>query len=158
MQRIISTSVALILLGSAAVACPDPESAASNTYDVAGEALQVAQTFSVTAGGENPVLACGDVQPSTDRGEGFFAIQPDFAFDFSGLAGFGLEISASSDCDTVLLINTSSSNWYYDDDDSGDDQPQIVLTKPVDGQIQIWVGTYDGAYCNAQLKLETFSR
>jgi hypothetical protein len=54
------------------------------------------------------------------------------------------------------LINTASVNWYYDDDDNGDLDPKIVLTRPADGYLDIWVGTYDGAYCDAILSLETF--
>jgi hypothetical protein len=63
-----------------------------------------------------------------------------------------------SECDAALLINTASANWYYDDDDNGDLDPKIVLTRPANGRIDIWIGTYDGEFCNAQLQLETFDR
>jgi len=74
------------------------------------------------------------------------------------MAGLRLVISAVSACDAALLINTSSANWYYDDDDNGNQDPRIVLTRPVDGRIDVWIGTYDGEYCNAQLKMETFAQ
>jgi len=49
-------------------------------------------------------------------------------------------------------------NWFYDDDDNGNLDPRIVLTRPSNGIIDIWVGTYDGEYCDAVLSLETFRR
>lgn len=67
-------------------------------------------------------------------------------------------ISVVSRCDSALLINTASGSWYYDDDDNGNLDPRIVLTRPLDGQIDIWVGTYDGDFCDAQLRMETFYR
>lgn len=72
--------------------------------------------------------------------------------------GLRLVISAISECDSALLINTSSANWYYDDDDNGNLDPRIVLTQPVDGRIDVWMGTYDGQYCGAELRMETFAQ
>ena len=43
-------------------------------------------------------------------------------------------------------------------DDNGNLDPRIVLTRPIDGRIDIWIGTYDGEYCNAQLQMETFDK
>ena len=69
-------------------------------------------------------------------------------------------VNACSDEDlaemTELLINTGSANWYYDDDDNGNMDPKITLTYPSDGYLDVWVGTYDGQYCDATLRLETF--
>jgi hypothetical protein len=74
------------------------------------------------------------------------------------MSGLRLEISVISKCDSALLINTASANWYYDDDDNGNMDPKIVLTRPLDGYLDVWVGTYDGDYCDAILELETFRR
>ena len=71
---------------------------------------------------------------------------------------YKLAISVVSRCDAALLINTGSVNWFYDDDDNGNLDPRIVLTRPSNGIIDIWVGTYDGDYCDAVLSMETFSR
>jgi len=57
-----------------------------------------------------------------------------------------------------LLINTGSTSWYYDDDDNGNADARISLTRPANGRIDVWVGTYDGTYCDAKLSLETFYR
>ena len=33
---------------------------------------------------------------------------------------------------------------WNDDDDNGNLDPKIVLTRPVDGRIDVWIGTFDG--------------
>ncbi|KIQ68956.1 hypothetical protein Wenmar_02688 [Wenxinia marina DSM 24838] len=35
-------------------------------------------------------------------------------------------------------------------------EPRIVLTRPSNGILDVWVGTHDGSYCNPELRLETF--
>lgn len=74
------------------------------------------------------------------------------------MAGNQLVIAVQSRCDAALLINTGSATWYYDDDDNGNQDPKIVLTRPADGWLDIWVGTYDGQYCDAVLQMQTFRR
>lgn len=71
--------------------------------------------------------------------------------------GLRLVISAISEYDSVLLINTGSASWYYNND-NGNLDPKIRLTRPANGRIDVWMGTYDGEYCNARLRLETFAR
>ena len=44
--------------------------------------------------------------------------------------------------DTILLINDPYGDWYCDDDSNGDLQPSISFRRPVEGQYDIWVGTY----------------
>ncbi len=144
--------------GTTAVACPDFNVAAVDAYEATGGQLRQPRVFNVVAGGENYIWNCNNIQPGTDQGAGYFTTQPDFSFTLSGMAGLRLVVSAVSNCDSALLINTSSANWYYDDDDNGNLDPRIVLTRPVDGRIDVWMGTYDGAYCNAQLRMETFAR
>jgi hypothetical protein len=158
MKTLILTAVAVLGFGTSAMACPDFNSQAAEAYSASGAQLRSAKTFSVVAGGENYIWNCPNVRPGTDQGAGYFTSQPDFSFTLSGMAGLRLVVSAVSECDSALLINTSSANWYYDDDDNGNLDPKITLTRPVDGRIDIWMGTYDGEYCNANLRLETFAR
>lgn len=114
--------------------------------------------FDVDAGGDNYIWDCPNVRPGTDRGAGYFTTRPDFTFRLSGMRGLQLVVSVISNCDSALLVNTASANWYYDDDDNGNGDPRIVLTRPADGYLDIWVGTYDGSVCAAQLQMETFRR
>jgi len=158
MRAYIIAIVALFGFAAPVVACPDFNVAANEAYQATGGQLRQPRIFNVVAGGENYVWDCPNVRPGTDQGAGFFTTQADFSFTLTGMAGLQLVISANSACDAALLINTSSANWYYDDDDNGNRDPRIVLTRPVDGRIDVWIGTYDGEYCNAQLKMETFAR
>jgi hypothetical protein len=158
MKTLLLSAIAAFGFGSTAIACPNFNTQAAESYNASGAQLRSAKAFSVVAGGENYIWNCPNVTPGTDQGAGYFTSQPDFSFQLSGMAGLRLAVSAVSECDSALLINTSSANWYYDDDDNGNLDPKIVLTRPVDGRIDIWMGTYDGEYCNAQLRLETFAR
>ena len=152
------SSVFFIGFASVAAACPNYDLSPGASYNVSGQQLYSPQTYDVVAGGENDVWQCPNVTPGTDTGAGYFTSAPDFSFGLSGMAGYQLVLSVVSACDSALLINTASANWYYDDDDNGNLDPRIDLTRPVDGRIDVWIGTYDGEYCDAQLQLETFDR
>jgi len=158
MRLLTLAAAAFCGLAGGAVACPDFNMAAVEAYQASGSQLRQPKVFNVVAGGENYVWNCRNVTPQTDEGAGYFTSQPDFSFNLSGMGGLRLVISAVSECDSALLINTASAGWYYDDDDNGNLDPKIVLTRPANGRIDIWMGTYDGEYCNARLRMETFAR
>ncbi len=101
--------------------------------------------FRFVAGGNNNIRNCRNVTPGTDRGRGYVTTAPDFTFSLSGMGAYQLVVSVVSECDSVLLVNTSSANWYYDDDDNGNLDAKIVLTRPSDGRLDVWVGTENGA-------------
>ncbi len=149
---------ALFAFGTAAMACPDYNMSPAESYRATGQQLYTPRTFNVVAGGDNYIWNCSHIRPGTDTGAGYFPSAPDFSFSLSGMDRYRLEISVVSECDAALLINTASANWYYDDDDNGNLDPRIVLTRPINGRIDIWIGTYDGEYCNARLQMETFDR
>ncbi|HSG37439.1 MAG TPA: hypothetical protein VLA27_08390 [Paracoccaceae bacterium] len=146
-----------MILGAvvSAEACPDFNQW-GESYQATGEQLYTRRDFNVVAGGENYIWDCPSIKPGTDQGAGYFPTAPDFTFELSKMAGYQLVISVVSACDSALLINTASVNWYYDDDDNGDLDPKIVLTRPADGYLDVWVGTFDGEYCDAIVSLETF--
>ena len=158
MKSIFVTAVSMLGFATGAMACPDYNASPSASYQATGQQMYQERTFDVIAGGENYIWNCSNVRPGTDTGAGYFTTAPDFSFQISGMSRYKLVISMVSECDSALLINTSSANWYYDDDDNGNLDPRIVLTRPVDGRIDIWAGTYDGEYCNARLSMETFDR
>lgn len=158
MKKLLLATFVASLFGTGSDACPDFNLRANEAYQASGGQLRQPKRFDVVAGGDNYVWDCPSIRPGTDQGAGYFTSQPDFSFQLSGMSGLKLVISAVSECDSALLINTASAGWYYDDDDNGNLDPKIVLTRPADGRIDIWMGTYDGAYCNAQLRMETFAR
>lgn len=155
MKNLFHSILAVVGFGGAAQACPnwnlDPSYGSSNLS--AGQ-MRTPQTLPLQAGGNNYVWDCSNVNPQTDQGAGYFTSQPDARFFISGIEGNRLMISVRSNCDSALLINTGTATWYYDDDDAGNLDPQIVLTRPQSGQIDVWVGTYDGAVCDAVLSLQ----
>lgn len=160
MKTILMALAATLGFGGAAVACPNYNITAAEQFNGNGSQLRSPAFYDVIAGGDNYIWNCPGINPQSDRGAGYFPSQPDFRFQLSGMSGLRLEISVVSDCDAALLINTGSATWYYDDDDNRRSplDPSIMLTRPANGFIDIWVGTYDGEYCNAQLRMETFSR
>ena len=151
-------AAAFSFMAGTAQACPDFNQRAVEAYQASGPQLRQPAFFNVVAGGQNYIWNCPQIRPGTDQGAGYFPTQPDFSFDLSQMGGVQLVISVVSQCDAALLINTASVNWYYDDDDNGNFDPRIVLTRPANGRIDVWIGTYDGEYCNAQLRMETFAR
>ncbi|MCG3266427.1 hypothetical protein [Yoonia sp. I 8.24] len=158
MKASILAAAVTFCLSGAAMACPDYNAPPAASYQATGKQMYQERTFDVVAGGENYIWNCSNVRPATDTGAGYFTTGPDFSFQVSGMARYQLVISMVSECDSALLINTSTGGWYYDDDDNGNLDPRIVLTRPVDGRIDIWAGTYDGEYCNARLSMETYNR
>ena len=158
MLRSAFFTAAMMFAGTSAYACPDFNASPQASYNASGKELYTPRGFDVVAGGGNYIWDCPNVRPGTDTGAGFFPTSPDFSFSLSNMAAYKLEVRVTSECDAALLINTASANWYYDDDDNGNLDPKITLTRPVDGYLDIWVVTYDGQYCDAVLRMETFRR
>lgn len=149
---------AVLSFATGALACPDFNIAPQASYEASGKQLYSQRSFDVVAGGNNYIWDCTNVRPGTDTGAGFFPSAPDFSFQLDDMNRYQLVVSVVSNCDAALLINSASANWFYDDDDNGNLDPKIVLTRPVNGRLDVWIGTYDGEYCDAQLQLETFDR
>ncbi|MEY1555153.1 hypothetical protein AB3Y40_05915 [Yoonia sp. R2331] len=155
MKRIFGLAVVLAGLAGGAVACPDFNQSGPGA-ELSAAQMRKGVSYGVQAGGNSLVWNCPNVQPGTDRGAGYFTSRPDFTFLLSGMGGSRLAVSVVSQCDAALLINTSAANWYYDDDDNGNYDPKITLTRPSDGYLDVWVGTYDGDVCDAVLTLQTY--
>ncbi|MFO6466225.1 hypothetical protein ACK8OR_17690 [Jannaschia sp. KMU-145] len=159
MLKLITCAAAALLAGATVVAaCPDwRQNGAVGRFS--GADLWEPRLFDITAGGTNNLRAqCGSIYKSlkSDRGDGYFPTPPDFTIETPGMSGYTLEIAVVSECDSALLVNTPAGNWYYDDDDNGNLDAKITLTSPSSGILDIWVGTHDGQFCDAELRLETF--
>lgn len=154
--RILCSSLVAFVLATAAYACPDPN-LYGDTYELHASDLYNPQSVALVAGGDRQIGNC-NLKYGSDRGTGFVTEEPDFSLKLSGMQNYKLAISVVSDCDAILLINTGAVNWYYDDDDNGNYDPMITLSRPSNGWLDIWVGTHNGALCDAVLTLETFKR
>lgn len=139
------------LSSTAAIACPNYSLSAAAQYGGSGSFFYQPRSYSIIAGGSTNIDYCGGVP-----GTGHFMDRPDFRFDTYQMAGYSLHLRVNSRCDAALLVNTSTGSWIFDDDSNGNLDPLIILPNPVDGYIDVWVGTFDGQYCDAVLELETF--
>src|SRR6056297_323673 len=151
-MRLFSVAIASVLSFSAvaAEACPTyAQQGASYSYQ--GAALTAGQSLSVLTGGPNNLSTCP--QP----GLGYVAPAPDLTFYLSGMDAYALDLSVVSQCDATLLVNTADANWLFDDDSNGNLDPrmQITGTRPLDGRVDVWVGSYDGQQCQATLTMRT---
>lgn len=150
----ISLALVLSCLGSSVWSCPDPTKYGERYTFTGGELFSPAE-ISVMAGGENSIQTCGKRLKIIGE-KGFFTTPPDFTIQVSGLENYKLAVSVRSECDSALLVNSPDEIWFYDDDSYGDLDAKLSLKNVPDGYLDIWVGTYDGQYCNAILELETF--
>lgn len=155
MKLVAATAFAVFAAAGAAYACPDYTQWGAS-YAATGGTLWSPQNYAVTAGGANALTTCDNVHSASGTGEGYFTTAPDFTFDLRQMQGYALEVRVVSDCDAALLVNTANSTWFYDDDTNGNLDPRLFLTNPGNGFLDVWVGTFNGAYCDATLTLETF--
>jgi hypothetical protein len=125
--------------------CPD--------WSLGGADIQLsggaAEMRDVVAGGSVNLFAteCGV------GGHGYVAQAPDFSLYFTpGSGGETLSISATGECDTVLLVNDPTTNWLFNDDFDGFD-PRIEVAGAAAGRYDIWVGTYGSDLCRATMSV-----
>lgn len=82
---------------------------------------------------------------------GFIANAPDYRVYYSSQPGLPLAFRVESPHDTTLVINGPNGNWYCNDDSVGLD-PEFVFSNAVQGQYDVWVGSYGtDAYLEAAL-------
>ncbi|MEM9317898.1 MAG: hypothetical protein AAGA70_02710 [Pseudomonadota bacterium] len=141
------------LLPAVASACPAWQNpGVSNLGGLNGSYLYTPRFWNVTAGGNVNLANCNV------PGVGYVISNPDFEFNFQNDGGYGrLEISVSSSCDTVLLVNDANGQWHFNDDANGGLQSEINVYGAPSGTYDVWVGTYDPQTCAAQLELETWN-
>lgn len=90
----------------------------------------------ILAGGEVDVSAAG--MPGC---WGYASAAPDYELTYSA-GGFDLYLSATSDRDTVLIVNLPNGEWVCNDDGAEGLNPGIQISDPQSGVYDIWVGTY----------------
>ncbi len=107
------------------------------------------------------ILAGGSIQaqyPDAATGNactGHFAEAPDLRVHFTPFEDLPLSFYVEAREDTVLLINTPDGAWHCNDDSSALN-PALTSEDPLEGQYDIWVGTYsptNGDYPPATLMI-----
>lgn len=103
------------------------------------------------------VISGGEIDVSTvvEGCNGYISDAPDVRLNFSTYdspAAFPLYIYALSEEDTTLLINAPDGSWYCNDDGNSGTNPSIVFGPAMEGDYEIWVGSYEeGTYHEAQV-------
>jgi hypothetical protein len=143
------------LAAQAAMACPS-----YNNPTVFGSANIPANFMpdpwvrNVTAGGRVALSNCGFNWP------GFVVSRPDFRFQYSGISPTGqltIALEARSNVDTILLVNAPDGTWHFNDDYRGTNSA-ITFNNPLQGQYDIWTGSYYNSSNNpAQLVVTELS-
>jgi hypothetical protein len=146
---LMTSAFGLICMGGAAVACPDT-GLVSGSIPVSGS--DQIQSFQIMAGGDQTLEACG----LAALGTGQFRSAPDFTLDVSGMEGRELDLFVSSQCDPALLVNTADGQWLFNDDAEGLN-PGLLISDAMalNGQVNVWVGTFAGGDCAATLEIAT---
>jgi hypothetical protein len=145
----IASVFGLLCMGGGAMACPNP---ALVSGSIPVSASDQVQTYQIMAGGEQTLEACG----LAAIGTGQFRSAPDFTLDVAGMQGRELDLFVDSVCDPTLLINTADGQWLFNDDIEGLN-PGLMVADPaaLNGQINVWVGTYSGGECAATLEISS---
>ncbi|MBF9032297.1 peptidase S1 [Rhodobacterales bacterium HKCCE3408] len=94
----------------------------------------------VTAGGTTDLAGC-----TPFLGPGFVVNRPDFRFQYSGTSPTGrltIALQATSNVDTILVVNAPDGSWFYNDDYNGSTNSAIVFVNPLPGQYDVWTGSY----------------
>lgn len=156
-MKLFFASLFMMLSVTVASACPDYTRWGSE-INITGEQLYSPRQFSVVAGGDQNLENC-KIDAANWGGSltGHVISEPDYSISISGVSGYDLEFRVIGTCDTVLLINNAHGTWFYDDDSYGDGDPKIRLNNPgSDGVYDVWIGTFNGAACDATLIVESF--
>lgn len=154
----LALATVFAVLGGSAMACPTFQFVGNEAFDVTGNLERTG--FPVVAGGDNNTQFCSGIFPvNAPSIYGFFISPPDFSFFLEGAPQAQVRIFTSSpdpSCDTVLLANTPTADWYFNDD-SAQLQSEIVMTGVPEGRLDVWVGTFDGSFCQTDLVVEVMS-
>ena len=64
-------------------------------------------------------------------------------------------LAVTSDCDAAMLVNTADGQWHFDDDANGNLDPRLTIPAgaALDGQVDVWIGTFAGGECAATLNI-----
>ncbi|MEM7724282.1 MAG: hypothetical protein AAF376_18205 [Pseudomonadota bacterium] len=150
-MRILMTSfLGLMACSGAAMACP-AVGQSGDTANLSQGDLVAGTDYNVVAGGENTLEQCG----LGALGFGQFRSAPDASFTLDDAGSTPLSLSVRSQCDPALLVNTADGEWHFNDDSNGFD-PALTFSNPgqLNGQIEVWVGTFAGDGCDAVLTVQ----
>lgn len=139
-----------LVCSTAAVACPAINMSQGAT-SLGMDLLATPQSVALTAGGDNRLDQCG----LGVLGFGQFRSAPDYSFVVTGDISRDVVLAVTSDCDAAMLVNTADGQWHFNDDANGNLDPRLTVAAgtPLDGQVDVWIGTFAGGACDATLNI-----
>ena len=146
----------LPITSGGAASCPTWTVSGPQVPYTGRDIYNVPRTLTTTAGGTTALAGCSGLPAGT---AGFANSTPNFSLLLSEMEQFQrLELEVASECDTTLLVNTNDTDWHFNDDSNGSTLPILNLTgqQAIEGRIDVWVGTFDGASCDASLEVEAW--
>ncbi|MEQ9814840.1 MAG: peptidase S1 [Azospirillaceae bacterium] len=106
----------------------------------------------ITAGG---TLAAESLSPQC---RGSIANRPDVRIMYRASGALPLQFYVRSAYDTTLIVNAPDGSWWCNDDTDGFD-PAIFFSRPLSGQYDIWIGSYNrGSGLPASLYVSEFQQ
>lgn len=141
-MRCLSMQSLCIALATLAVVVMSPAAAAQDisatpvygTLDLSSGFSPDPQVRSLSAGGSHRTSLGGcDAY--------IYSAAPDYDLNYRA-GSLPLIISATSDSDVLLLVNTPDGRWHCDDDSGDGLDPMLTFSSPQSGNYNIWVGTY----------------
>ena len=151
MKKILAAVAILLGTAGVAAACPAWQNGGFSSFYTTGSDLYLPNNYNVVAGGNVSLRNCNW------NHTGFLTSPSTVQFRIDGLEQYGrIQFRAVSNCDTVLFIYDSRGEPWFDDDGLGNFNPELTMLNPASGIYNVWVGTYGGGTCNAQLQVETW--
>jgi hypothetical protein len=147
-----ATAATLLVTASAGLACP-AQGASGAALSYTGGQLYTRQIVTTQASGASPIANCG-----IPGAWGYTNQAPAYSLYLNQMDGYRLVLTVGSNCDPTLLARTPDGQWHFDDDSAGGLDPRLELENgaQLNGRVDLWVGSYDGQSCPANLALETF--
>jgi hypothetical protein len=141
-----------VIPASNVAGCPSDDYMA-DPVSVTGDQLEddEIEVENMTVGGASTHLDnCSGIS-----GTGYFHANPTYTLNLSGMDGFNrFEVDLDSSCDTTLLIQDAAGNFHFNDDSGRpwwrdlDSRLRLDNMDDLDGQVNIWIGTYGGDTCD----------
>ena len=86
---------------------------------------------------------------------GYATAEPDYRLNWSGSSDELRIFFVSDDFeDATLIVNRPDGSWTCNDDAGATLDPMVVLTDPLEGQYDIWIGSYErDAWLSGELSI-----
>jgi len=132
-------------------ACPNPNLVGTSATFFAGQ-LAMGQSLSGTAMGTTRLGDCG-----IPDAWGYATAAPSYSLFLSQMTGHDLSLRVESSCDSTMLVRTPDGQWHFNDDSGGSLNPALRLAAPtpLDGRVDVWLGTYSQGQCPATLSVQS---